>query len=185
MIYTLYLLCFILTTTFIFISNNVYYLIGYIILQIILFIVYRVKLKKLISIILKNWLFILTVLIFNILFSTFLYSLIITSKLLLVIMSTYINSYILDKNKLEIAIKQLFFFTKERDNISLIIIISISLIPIFYNMIHEIKFSLKSRNYKLNIFKNAHILFITFINRIIEKTNNIELSLISRGTNRE
>ncbi len=187
MIYTIYLLLFIVSTVLIFIVNNIYYLICFTLFQIILIVYYKIKLKELLKLLKSNLVFLLIVLICNIIFMSVYSGILLFIKLLIVILSTYINKYVITNERLIKSIEHIFFFVKDKEVIYLIITMSLSFIPILNKMILSISLNLRARNFTFNlknIITKGHLIFIAFINQIIKKTNDMELTLINRGFER-
>ena len=182
------LILFLVYTTFIFFIKE-YYLIGIIfIINIIFMLVFKVKLKKGIIFLIKLLPFIIFTSILNILLGDINLGIFIGLKLILVCNITYIYSEKQTARKLQIATEKILmplklFKINPRD-ISVIVSISIAFIPIMKKELENLKYSLISKGFKINLksfFTKPNCIFLPLIVGIIKKTIEIERSMISNG----
>lgn len=68
--------------------------------------------------------------------------------------------------------------------IGIMVSISISFIPILQKEVQDLKFSLLSKGFRLNfknMVKHPDVIFVPLITSIINRTSEIEYSMISKG----
>lgn len=172
----------------IFLINNFYILLLIFIFNLIVSFIFKVKIKDHINLLKNNLIFITFIIICNILFSPIKESLLVGLRLFLVIDYTYImGSYFNSENIREAFYYLLYPLKIFKINISeltLIIAIALSFIPIFTDELRMIKSSLKSKGFEFNL-KNAltkpHIYTITFLNNLFDRVDELEKSLITKG----
>lgn len=190
MINTFILILFFLYSIILFFISNYYIFLSILILNLFLLIILKINIKKYLSFLKKNILFIVFIFILNLLFSNLNYSLIYSIRLFLVLNMSYIISYYFNYSKIVTGFYYLFYplkiFKINPKDISLIISISLTYITIFIEEIKNIKLALKSMGFELNI-KNAltkpHIYLIVFINNLLNRVEEIDLYLSSTGYN--
>lgn len=144
----------------------------------------KMSIKRYFKMFKKYIIFILFIVVCNILFSNIISSLKVGIKLLLAIDITYIIGSYFDNDKIRLAFKYLFYplkiFKVDIDNLTLIISISLALIPILSDEIKMIKLSLKNKGVKFNLFYliiKPHIYLITFLNNLFNRLDDLEKTL--------
>ena len=128
--------------------------------------------------------FVLLTIIFNLFFNSPLISFLIGIRLFIIYFLTLIMNKYFSCKDLAKGFSNLFFFSKNKKDLELIIAISISLIPIMINEISTIKKVLISKNFKLslkNIIKKPNVFFMTYLNNTFKRINELELILKSKG----
>lgn len=182
------LILFLSYTTLIFFVKE-YYLLGAIFLtNIIIMLVFRINLKKAVLFIIKLLPFIIFTALLNMLLGDINLGILIGLRLILVCNITYIYSEIQTIRKLQTAIEKILiplkiFKISPRD-ISIIISISIAFIPIVKKEIENLKYSLISKGFQINlknVIARPNCILMPLIIGIIKKTAEIEQSMISKG----
>ena len=188
MIYTLILSIFLIFSICLFLINNYILLLVFLLLNVLLIILLKINLLKFIKFILKNLLFVLFIFICNIIFIDLNTAIMTTAKLFLLINLTYTISNILTPNNISEALYYMFYplkiFKINVKNISLIISIALTFIPILMDEAKSIKNALLIKGFSFN-FKNVitkpHIFLITYINGIFDRTDELERTLIMKA----
>ena len=112
------------------------------------------------------------------------YGMLIGIKLFLVCNTTYMFSRYYTYMDLANTIEKLFIWVKvlkiDPKDIGLMVCISIAFLPILQNEIKNLKTSLKSKNFKINIF-NMHIILKPFFISALKKVDDIEIAIASKG----
>lgn len=187
---SLLLIIFILYTLVIFNLSNHYLLLLLFLIHILIGVLLKIKMIKLIHNILKLLPYILFIIIMNLLFSNISNSILIGERLIIVCNLTFIINYILNPLKLSKAISNILWplklFKIDVEQISLIITIAISFIPILIEESISIKHSLISKNFKFNlknVFKQPHIFVLTFIKNIFERIEEMEKTFKAKAYN--
>ena len=145
-----------------------------------------------INIILKNnfkgfkniLIFVLLTIIFNLFFNSFLNSFFIGIRLFIIYFLTIIMNKYFSCKDLANCFSNLFFLSKNKKDLELIIAISISLIPIMISEISSIKKVLISKNFKfsfINVIKRPNIFLMTYLNNSFKRIDELELILKSKG----
>lgn len=188
MICFLVLLFFFLYSFVLFLIDDIYILIMVFLFNFIISLLFKVKLKKHISLLVKNVLFVFFIVICNLLFNDINESIKVGLRLFLVIDYTYIMSIYFDTTKIRLAFKYMFYplkvFKVDIDNLTLIVAVSLAFIPLLKDEIVMIRYSLKSKgfNFKLlNIIRNPHIYLLTFFNNLFDRVDELEISLKLKG----
>ncbi len=175
----------ILFSFLLFFINNIYVIIGFFVvdiflsilfISIILSIIFKVRL----SIYLPFIIILFINFIMNLLLSSFLDGLIVTLRL--IIMFIVVNLIIKKIGIYNIGyiIGNIF----RRKEITLIISISLSFIPIMIKELSDIRRSLITKNYPLtfkNIIRKPSVFVITFFSNLFKRVNEMEKVLISKG----
>jgi len=149
-----------------------------------LMLILKIDIKKLI-ISMKGFLVIVIFTsIVNMFMINFSFGINIGAKLLLVCHATCIFSQKITYMGLAQAIEKLFYWVKwiglNPKDVSLLVCIALSFIPILKDEIYQIKNSLKSKGYKLSL-KNSKLVFKPFFISLIKRVNEIENSLKSKA----
>ena len=166
----------ILFSFFLFFINNLYIVIGLLIVSIILSIVFKVRLPIYIPFIIL----LLINFIFNYLLSSLYDAFLVTIRL--IVMFIVVNLII---KKIGItSIGKILGNLFKSKSLELMISISLSFIPIMAKELKGIRDSLKTKNFPLN-FKNIitrpHIFVVTFFTNLFRRVNEMEKVFISRG----
>jgi len=153
-------------------------------INLILMLILKVDIRKLINS-MKGFMFIVFVTsIVNMIMIDFSFGLSIGIKLLLVCHATCIFSQRVTYMGLAQAIEKLFYPIKwigiKPKDVSLLLCIALSFIPILKDEIYQIKNSLKSKGYKFTL-KNSKLLFKPFFISLLKRVNDIENSLKSKA----
>lgn len=184
------ILFFIAYSLAIFLINNVYVLLGALIFNILLIIIFRIKLLAVLKNLLKISIFILIVFAFNLIFDSLINSLIVCAKIVLVCNFSFIISKTLSTVKIAEGISYLLYplklFKVDINQISLMIVIALNFVSILSREAKNLKSALKARNVNLNLktlFTKSHTIFIMFFANILKRVDMLELSLRSKGFN--
>ena len=126
--------------------------------------------------------------IFNILFSGEQFGVLIGIRLILVCNVTYIFSKKQTPKKIQYAIEKILtplkVFKVDVREIAIIVSISLAFIPIMQREIENLKYSLISKGFEINLknmVKRPNCVFLPLITSAVKKTCEIEQSMISRG----
>lgn len=170
-----------------FIKNNIA-LIGALIINIILILIYKINLKKLLNSLNKISIFVLITALINVFVVDINYAILIGIKLILVCSITYIFSTTLSYMEFATVIEILSYPLKligvNPKDIGLLITIALSFIPILKEELSRIKYILLVKGFKINtinILKNTNIIFQPLFVSIMERINEIEYSLKAKG----
>lgn len=174
----------------IFLVNNIYVLLGAFIFNVLLIIIFRIKLLNIIKNLFAISFFILIVFVFNLIFDSVINSLIICAKIVLVCNFSFIISKILSNVKIAEGITYLLYplkiFKVDINQISLMIVIALNFVSILTREVRNLKTALKARNVNLNLktlFTQSHIIFTMFFVNLLKRVDMLELSLKSKGFN--
>lgn len=188
MIYFMVLLFFFLYSFGLFFINHIYILSFIFLFHIIISLIIDIPLKKHCKMLSKNVLFILFIIMCNLLFSDIYSSFIIGIKLFLAIDYTYIMGYYFTPTSIRIAFRYLFYplklFQVDIDNLTLILAITLSFIPILMDEAMMIKYSLQSKGFDFkfhNLITKPHIYLITFLNSLFDRLNELEKCMIIKA----
>ena len=170
-----------------FVKSNIA-LIGALAIDITLIIVHKINLKSLIDNLIKISTFVLITAIINAFVVDINYAIIIGIKLILVCIMTYIFSKMLSYMEFATVIEDLVYPLKllgvNPKDLGLLITIAISFIPILREELERIKYVLLVKGFKvntINIIKNMNIIFKPLFVSIMERINEIEYSLKTKG----
>ncbi len=188
MIYTFILLLFFIFSILLFLINNYIFLLLFFTLNIMIILFLKINFLRFLKFIIKNLLFIIFIFICNIIFVDLNTAIMTALKLFLAINLTYTISNILTPSNISTAFYYLFYplkiFKINIKNLSLIISITLTFIPVLIDEAKNIKTSLLIKGFEFNI-KNAltkpHIFLITYINGIFERTDELEKALIMKA----
>lgn len=175
---------FILYTIFIFMVKEYITILAIGIINLLLLLILKINIKDLFKTMLKYLIFIIITAGINMLIINVNYGVLIGIKLFLVCNTTYMFSRYYTYMDLANTIEKLFIWVKvikiDPKDIGLMVCISIAFLPILQNEIKNLKTSLKSKNFKINIF-NIHILLKPFFISILKKVDDIEMAIASKG----
>ncbi|MDO5556362.1 MAG: energy-coupling factor transporter transmembrane component T [Clostridia bacterium] len=185
---TIKFVLFLIYTISIFFIKNYIALIVVALINISLIILLKINIKKIINNLLNLLPFILFTVIINIIFGGLQFAIEIGVKLFLVCNITLIFSKILSYSQFAEVIENIMFplkiFNINPKEIGLMIIIALSFMPIVKNDLQQIKLSLESKGIrmkKVNLLKNAKLIFKPFFVSIFQRTSEIEYSLKAKG----
>lgn len=175
---------FLIYVTSIFLIQNKLSALIFLIINLSLMLFLNVNIKKILSGMKGFIIVILITAIINMIMINFEFGLHIGIKLLLVYHATCIFSQKITYMELSEAIEKLFYPIKwigsKPKDISLIVCIALSFIPILKDEIYQIRDALKCKGYKFNI-KNIKLLFKPFFISLLKRVNDIEDSLKSKA----
>ena len=182
------LISFFILSILIFVVNNYAILLTFLLFDFIILLLLKINVNKLLKFLYKNALFVLFIFICNLLFSTLNIAILTSLKLFIAINLTYTISQIIPISKISEGFYYLFYplkiFKINTKDLSLIISISLTFIPILINEATNIKYSLISKGFEFNI-KNVltrpHIFLITYINNIFDKVDALEKTLLMKA----
>ncbi|MCI7002826.1 MAG: energy-coupling factor transporter transmembrane protein EcfT [Clostridia bacterium] len=184
----LFILLFITFSLFIFITNNIYVLVGFTISNILLHFIFKISPKKALKNLFKIFFLIIIIFLFNLIFDNLINSLIVSYKVLIVANGAFIFSKVITPTRLANGFKQLFLplklFKVDTNNLALMLTISLNFIPIISYDITTLKQTLKARNVKLNLktlFTQSHLLFVMFFANLFKRVDDLELVIRARG----
>lgn len=177
----IFLLMFIAYTTSIFFISNLYALAIFLIINIALIFMFKIPLKR-IFVNLYNFSFVVFItFIFNILFGYFKEAFFISIRLVLVCNISFIFTYTMGFNRIISALEILFSPLKligiSPTDLSLIINIAITFIPIFIRDIHQTLFSMQNKGLKKFSFTSLKYTTKIILISLFKKTNELELTL--------
>ena len=158
------------------------------VLNLLLALVLKQNLKNIIMAVLKIMPFIIFTASINMLISGIQYGSLIMVRLILVCNMTYIFSKRITPNKLQFVVEKLLsplkIFKIDAREIGIIVCIGITFIPIIQKEIEELKNSLKSKGFEVNlknIIKKPNYILLPLITSIIKRIGEIEDSMYSKG----
>lgn len=188
MLYIVEFVLFLMYTVLIFFIKD-YFLLGiFLVINILLMIILKQKLKKALMSVLKIIPFIIFTAGINMIISGISYGILIGIRLILVCNITYIFSKKMTPHKLQYVIetllKPLKIININSKEVGIIVCIGLTFIPIIQKEITELKYSLKSKgcnpNLK-NIIRKPNYILVPLITSIIKRIGEIENSLYSKG----
>lgn len=156
--------------------------------NILLMLILKQSFKRVFIAILKIMPFIIFTSGINMLISGFSYGILIAVRLILVCNITYIFSKRMTPQKLQYVIEKLLKPLKilkiDSKEIGIIVCIGITFIPIIQREMSELKSSLTSKGFKINlknIIRKPNYILVPLITSIIKRIGEIEASLYSKG----
>lgn len=184
MIYFLILMFFFIYSALLFLIEN-FYILGFIfIFNLVVSLLVKIPLKRHFKVITSNILFVIFITLCNLLFSNTFESIKVGVRLFLVIDYTYIMGCFFDEMTLRMAFRYLLYplkiFKANIDNLTLIIAVSLTFIPVLRDEALMIKYSLKSKGFDFkfkNLIKRPHIYVITFLNGLFDRIDELEKTL--------
>lgn len=184
----IFILLFIAFSLFIFITNNIYVLVGFTISNILLHFIFKISPKKALKNLFKIFFLIIIIFLFNLIFDNLINSLIVSYKVLIVANGAFIFSKVITPTRLANGFKQLFLplklFKVDTNSLALMLTIALNFIPIISYDITTLKQTLKARNVKLNLktlFTQSHLLFVMFFANLFKRVDDLELVIRARG----
>lgn len=161
---------------------------GIALLNLLLMIVSKINIQKAITNLIKLMPFILFTTLVNWIFSDLEFAILITIRLILVCNISYIFSKTITYLEFADVIEKICFplkvFRINPKEISLIVTIALSFMPIMKDELLQMKNVLKVKGInitKINLTKNMHLIFKPFFVSVLQRINEIEYSLKSKG----
>lgn len=182
------LILFIIYASLIFFIKDYYELAIIFAINLMLMIILKINAKNALKFCVKLLPFIIFTIVINLILSNIEFAILVGIRLILVGNITYIFSKKMTPRKLQMAIEKicipLKIFKVNNKEIGIIVSTSIAFIPIIKKEMQDLKYSLKSKGFKMN-FKNIitkpnYILMVAITN-IIKRTVEIEQCMISKG----
>lgn len=181
-------LLFIIYTALIFCINDYRIITLFIIINLILMIIEKIRLKEAGKNLVKLSPFILVVVVINMISNTIQNAAVIGIRLMLVFNITYIFTKNLTpgqlSNSIENILAPLKIFKVNTKDIGIMISIAIAFIPILKDETEKIKYSLQSKGFDtrgINMLKNMKLLLVPLIVSILKRVDHIENGLKSKG----
>lgn len=179
---------FLIYTVGIFFIKN-YIMLGIIaIFNIILMLTIKINIKTAINNLIKLLPFILFTIVINILFADLNFGILIGIRLILVCNLSYIFSKTMTYTEFGDVIEKLMYpfkiFGVNPKEVSLVITIALSFMPIMKNEFEQMKNVLKVKGIKptnFNLLKNLSLIFKPFFVSVLQRLNEIEMSLNAKG----
>jgi len=175
------LLLFIAYTTSIFFINNNYALAIFFIINIALIFVLKISIKRTLENLYKFSFIVFITFLFNILFGYYVDAILISIRLILVCNISFIFAYKMGFCKIVTALETLFtplkFIGISPSDLSLMINIAITSIPIFIRDINQTLFAMQSKGLKKYSFASLKYATKILLYSLFKKTNDFELTL--------
>lgn len=173
---------------------SIFFIKNYILLTLILFInislmiISKINIKKAIKSLIKLMPFILFTVVINIIFVDLEFAILIGVRLILVCNISYVFSKTISYTEFGEVIEKLLFplkiFKVNPKEIGIIITIALSFMPILKDELLQIKNSLKAKGMNMtniNLIKNANLIFKPFFISVLQRINEVEMSLRAKG----
>ena len=172
----------------IFFIDNYYILAGICLFNVLLILITKINIKKAIINLIKLLPFILFTSLINLILIDVKSTILITVRLILVCNISYIFSKTITYLEFADIIEKLFYplkiFKINPKEISLIVTIALSFMPIMKDELFQIKNVLKVKGInstKINLIKNMNLVFKPFFISVLQRINEMEYSLKSKG----
>lgn len=173
---------------------SIFFIKNYILLTLILFInislmiISKININKAIKNLIKLMPFILFTVVINIIFVDLEFAILIGVRLILVCNISYIFSKTISYTEFGEVIEKLLFplkiFKVNPKEIGIIITIALSFMPILKDELLQTKNSLKAKGMNMtniNLIKNANLIFKPFFVSVLQRINEVEMSLRAKG----
>ena len=173
---------------------SIFFIKNHILLTLILFInislmlVSKININKAIKSLIKLMPFILFTVVINIIFVDLKFAILIGVRLILVCNISYVFSKTISYTEFGEVIEKLLFplkiFKVNPKEIGIIITIALSFMPILKDELLQIKNSLKAKGMNMtniNLIKNANLIFKPFFVSVLQRINEVEMSLRAKG----
>ena len=173
---------------------SIFFIKNYILLTLILFInislmiISKININKAIKNLIKLMPFILFTVVINIIFVDLEFAILIGVRLILVCNISYVFSKTISYTEFGEVIEKLLFplkiFKVNPKEIGIIITIALSFMPILKDELLQIKNSLKAKGMNMtniNLIKNANLIFKPFFISVLQRINEVEMSLRAKG----
>ena len=179
------LLMFIAYTTSIFFISTPYALAIFFIINIALILMFKISFKRA-AISLYNFSFVIFItFLFNFLFGYYIDAILISIRLILVCNISFIFNYMMGTNNIISALEKLFYPVKfigiSPTDLSLMINIAITSIPIFIRDINQTLFSMQNKGLNKFSLKSLKYTSKILLLSIFNKTNKLELTLKAKN----
>ena len=181
-------------TLFLIYTVGIFFIKNYIILGIIaifnisIMLTIKINIKTAINNLIKLLPFILFTIVINILFADLNFGILIGIRLILVCNLSYIFSKTMTYTEFGDVIEKLMYpfkiFGVNPKEVSLVITIALSFMPIMKNEFEQMKNVLKVKGIKptnFNLLKNLSLIFKPFFVSVLQRLNEIEMSLKAKG----
>lgn len=173
---------------------SIFFIKNYILLTLILFInvilmiISKININKAFNNLIKLMPFILFTVVINIIFVYLEFAILIGVRLILVCNISYVFSKTISYTEFGEVIEKLLFplkiFKVNPKEIGIIITIALSFMPILKDELLQIKNSLKAKGMNMtniNLIKNANLIFKPFFISVLQRINEVEMSLRAKG----
>ncbi len=173
---------------------SIFFIKNYILLTLILFInislilISKININKAIKSLIKLMPFILFTVVINIIFVDLKFAILIGVRLILVCNISYVFSKTISYTEFGEVIEKLLFplkiFKVNPKEIGIIITIALSFMPILKDELLQINNSLKAKGMNMtniNLIKNANLIFKPFFVSVLQRINEVEMSLRAKG----
>ncbi len=151
-------------------------------------IISKININKAIKSLIKLMPFILFTVVINIIFVDLKFAILIGVRLILVCNISYVFSKTISYTEFGEVIEKLLFplkiFKANPKEIGIIITIALSFMPILKDELLQIKNSLKAKGMNMtniNLIKNANLIFKPFFVSVLQRINEVEMSLRAKG----
>lgn len=151
-------------------------------------IISKININKAIKNLIKLMPFILFTVVINIIFVDLEFAILIGVRLILVCNISYVFSKTISYTEFGEVIEKLLFplkiFKVNPKEIGIIITIALSFMPILKDELLQIKNSLKAKGMNMtniNLIKNANLIFKPFFVSVLQRINEVEMSLRAKG----
>lgn len=175
------LLMFIAYTTSIFFVNTPYALAIFFIINIALIFMFKIPLKRVFYSLYNFSLVVFITFLFNFLFGYYIDAILISIRLILVCNIAFIFTYTMGTSKIISALEKLFFPLKfigiSPTDLSLIVNIAITSIPIFIRDINQTLFAMQNKGLKQFSFKSLKYTSKILLLSLFKKTSELEITL--------
>ena len=148
----------------------------------------KININKAIKNLIKLMPFILFTVVINIIFVDLKFAILIGVRLILVCNISYVFSKTISYTEFGEVIEKLLFplkiFKVNPKEIGIIITIALSFMPILKDELLQIKNSLKAKGMNMtniNLIKNANLIFKPFFVSVLQRINEVEMSLRAKG----
>lgn len=188
MIYSIGLVLFLLYSVLVFLIDSCIILSLLFVLNIMGFLIVKVKLKKYLKVLKMNFFIIIFIFLFNLVFGDLKLALLTSFKIYLVISTTYLFGYMYNPVKIADSfyylLSPLKLFKVDTKELSLTIAIALAFIPILSDEAKNIKMALLSKGMDFNlknVITRPHIYLITYLNSLFSRIDELELSFKMKG----
>lgn len=179
------LLLFIAYTTSIFFISNWIVFLGFICINLMLILAFKLSFRRVFVNLYKVTPIILITFIFNLLFGYLEEAILISIRLYIVCNMTFIFTYKMGTTNILIALENLFLPLKilgiSPTDLSLMINIAITFIPVIFRELEQTSLALKNKGLKSYSISSMKYTFKLLIISIFKKTNEIELTLKNKN----
>lgn len=179
------LLLFIAYTTSIFFISNWIVFLGFICINLMLILAFKLSFRRVFVNLYKVTPIILITFIFNLLFGYLEEAILISIRLYIVCNMTFIFTYKMGTTNILIALENLFLplkiFGISPTDLSLMINIAITFIPVIFRELEQTSLALKNKGLKSYSISSMKYTFKLLIISIFKKTNEIEFTLKSKN----